>query len=286
MDHKVILQYFESYPLLKDLVYTLLIMTVFTIIKKIVSIRVREMKGLRKNEKSVIAKRINLGLNLAFLIFILITWFSHLQSVFVSLFAVLAAIVLATKELIMCFTGGLLVYLTRSFKQGDRIEIDGVRGYVIDRSLTSTKVLEIGPEKNSQQTTGTIISLPNSVYLTKNIKNESYFQGYSIHTFFFRYRKGKKLEDLEQFLIQTASNVSETYIDSAKKNISHFCDKEGLDIPSLEPRIKLSFDDKDNTMLMLKMPVKNSNVASVEQLLLRSYIEYYQESPEEQLSES
>jgi small-conductance mechanosensitive channel len=285
MNLKQVLEYFNSYPLLKDISYTLLIFIIFFIIKKILITRLRESKDLRKNDKNLIIKRVHLSLNLAFIVFISVTWFSHLQSVFVSLFAVLAAIVIATKELIMCFTGGLLVYLSKSFKQGDRIEVDGIRGYVVDRNFSSTKILEIGPEKNSQQTTGTIVSLPNSIYLSKNIRNESYFEGYSIHAFMFKLRDENDLDLLENHLLQVANDVSSEYIENAKSKINKFCDKENLEIPTLEPRIKLAIDEKDGIHLVLKMPVKNSNVASVEQFLLRKYILFYQNNIKDQSNE-
>ena len=109
------------------------------------------------------------------IMFIFFLWFAKLQTVFISLLAVAAAIVIAFKEIIMCLTGGLLIRINNYFKLGDRIEVDGVRGFVIDKSLTATKILEIGPEKNSQQTTGNIISIPNSIVLNKSLTNSLFY---------------------------------------------------------------------------------------------------------------
>lgn len=85
----------------------------------------------------------------------------------------------------MCVTGGILISISDHFKRGDRIEVDGLRGFVIQKNLTTTKLLEIGPEINSQQTTGKIITIPNSLMLNKAVKNESFFSGYSINLFSF-----------------------------------------------------------------------------------------------------
>ena len=190
------------------------------------------------------------------------------------MFAVAAAIVLATKELIMCFMGGVLIRLNNSFKVGDRIEVDGSRGFVIQKNLTATKIIEIGPEKNSQQTTAGIIIIPNSIVLSKTIKNESYFNGYSIQSFGLYLPKGVSLEAFEALVIQWGQEVCGSYLKDAEKAIGNFCKKEGLKIPTLEPKTKVYIRDQSKIEVILKIPAQNQFLGDVEQGINRKFISF------------
>ena len=55
-------------------------------------------------------------------------WLSEIQNVLFSLTAVLVALVVATKELILCVSGSVLRFGGHLFKVGDRIELYGIRG--------------------------------------------------------------------------------------------------------------------------------------------------------------
>ena len=59
-------------------------------------------------------------------------WAAQIQTLALSMFAVAAAIVVATKELIMCLSGSILRSVTKQYSIGDYIEINGLRGRVVD----------------------------------------------------------------------------------------------------------------------------------------------------------
>ncbi len=264
----------QNFSYFKEILITLSLVFSFFYLRRLFFNQVEKNKKITKLEKFKLKKRIKLYSNLVFVLLLFFLWASQIQTIFVSLFAVFAALVIATKELIMCITGGLLVSLNKIFKVGDRIEVDDKRGYVIEKKITSTKILEIGPEKNSQQTTGHIISIPNSLFLSKSVKNESYFQGYSINSFLFKTTEIIQLNELEKHLIENSNSICRPYLEKAISYISKFCEKEGFDIPSIEPRVKIVLDEKNEISLQLKMPVKNSEIAQIEQSLLRGYVDF------------
>mgnify|MGYP001215256827 CR=1 FL=1 len=61
--------------------------------------------------------------------------------------AIAVALVIATKELILCVSGALIKGGARSFNIGDRIQVKEFRGDVIDQNLLTTTILEVGPGK-------------------------------------------------------------------------------------------------------------------------------------------
>src|SRR3989304_1853226 len=61
----------------------------------------------------------------AFLIGLVIIWAHELQAFAVSIIALAAALVLATKELILCWSGAALRVVGKVYAVGDRIQIAG-----------------------------------------------------------------------------------------------------------------------------------------------------------------
>ncbi len=259
---------------LRQVVLTLLLIVAVVVFKFIFNFRVRKSKKITSVEKIRKIKSTSNYLTFFTFILLFVLWFSHLQTVMISLVAVAAAIVVATKEVIMTFMGGVLIKINNHYDVGDRIEVDGIRGFVVERNLTTTKVLEIGPEKHSQQTTGDIITIPNSLVLTKAVVNESYFKNYSIKSFAFSMPTGVTFEEFEIELLQWSQEICKDYLKEAKKIIEKFCHKEGLLIPNVEPRVRLVMTDKKELEVLLKLPAKNEYIGDVEQSLFRKYAHY------------
>jgi small-conductance mechanosensitive channel len=65
---------------------------------------------------------------------------------------------------------------SQSFSVGDKIQIKGIRGYVIDHNLVTTSMLEIGPGKSGQMQTGNLVSIPNSMFLDGAVVNETFME--------------------------------------------------------------------------------------------------------------
>lgn len=98
-------------------------------------------------------------------------WFQQIQQTVLALTALAAAFVLASKELIVCVTGGLYKAFVGPYELGDRIEVAGVRGDVIDTGLLGTTLMEVGPNDASQRSTGRFVYLPHAVLLANPLYN-------------------------------------------------------------------------------------------------------------------
>jgi small-conductance mechanosensitive channel len=273
---KEILERFDlligRYPFLNTVLISVFILGFYYLARFIFNSNIEKKRDLSVAEKTLYKKKVGQYLFYILAVCYLLIWVSQLQVFFVSLLAVAAANDIAHKELIMCVTGGTLIKIGNIFKTGDRIEIYGTRGFVIEKNLLTTKILEIGPEKNSQQTTGDIITIPNSLMLAKTLKNESYFKGYSIKSFLFKVPEISSFNLYEKGLLLEAENIAKNYEEEAKIEISRFCAREGILIPSVNPRTKIILDDKGEVSLLVKLPVKNSQVGEIEQELNRCYL--------------
>lgn len=89
-------------------------------------------------------------------------WVPKIQTFTVPLLAIALAVVLGTKEVLACICGSILRMVTKANALGDRIEIGGIRGNVVDHNALATTILEIGPGQTSHQYTGRAMGIPNS----------------------------------------------------------------------------------------------------------------------------
>lgn len=74
---------------------------------------------------------------------LMMIWAPQLRTFALSLTAVAVAIVVAFKELLLCLSGAALRTFTRAYAIGDVIEINGIRGEVVDISLLATRLREL-----------------------------------------------------------------------------------------------------------------------------------------------
>ena len=81
-----------------------------------------------------------------------------------------AAVTIALADVVRSLAGWVYINSRRGVEIGSRVEVDGVIGDVIDIGLLKTTLLEVGePLVHAMQSTGRIVTVPNSVFLNQNV---------------------------------------------------------------------------------------------------------------------
>ena len=81
-----------------------------------------------------------------------------------------AAVTIALADVVRSLAGWVYVNSRRGVEIGSRVAVDGIIGDVIDIGLLKTTLLEVGePLVRALQSTGRIVTVPNSVFLNKNV---------------------------------------------------------------------------------------------------------------------
>lgn len=207
------------------------------------------------------------------LLLLVVIWAEQLRTLALSVVAFAAAIIVSTKELLMCFTGGLLRSSTGMFSIGDRIEVKKLRGDVIDLTLLTTTVLEIGPEQLSHQHTGRVVVLPNAVFLGEAVVNESYMEDYVLHTTVLPVLRKEDWVRVERHLLQASNEICGEYLEAAQRHISRIGRRRGIDVPSVQPRVSLQFPKPEELNLIVRFPAPARSKGRVEQRVLRRFLE-------------
>ncbi|MCK4881528.1 MAG: mechanosensitive ion channel family protein [Candidatus Omnitrophica bacterium] len=137
----------------------------------IINKRVRDIKT-----RHTVRKNVAYVVSIILCIVIFFIWIQNINSITIFLGVAGAGLALALQEVILCVAGWFLILLKHPFETGDRIEINGIKGDVIDIRIFQTSILEIGNWVDADQSTGRIVNFPNS-FVFKH-ENYNYSRGF------------------------------------------------------------------------------------------------------------
>lgn len=207
-----------------------------------------------------------------FVIGLAFIWAHELSTFAVSLVAIAVALVLATKELILCLSGTVLRAGANAYTLGDRIEISGTRGNVIDQNLLATRVLEIGPGHSSSQYTGRAVVFPNSLLLSHPVINETYMKEYVVQVLTIPLMMEDDWQAAERLLLEIAMSECAPFMEEARVHMKQLEGKAWLDAPSVEPRVSLHVPEPGRIDLLLRVPSPAHRTSRLEQAILRRFL--------------
>lgn len=212
------------------------------------------------------------GLLIGFVLGLGSIWAEALRPFAVSVVALAVAFVIATKELIQCVSGSVVRATGKFYSIGDRIEIGGYRGDVIDQSLLSTTILEVGPGRAFHMYTGRTVTFPNSLLLTAPVLNESSTDRYIVHAFTIPLRADEDWKRAEAILLEAAGAECEPFLEEAKSQMEALERTYGFGSPSAEPRVAVQISDPGSIRLMLRIPCLVGRQGRLEQAILRRFL--------------
>ncbi|BCL75451.1 membrane protein [Jeongeupia sp. HS-3] len=213
--------------------------------------------------------------NTILVIFVLamaLIWANEIETLAVSLVAIAAAIVLATKEMILCGMGSIYRTSSNAYSVGDRIEISGLRGLVIDTNLLCTTIHESSQVQAHKGTVGRAVTFPNSLLLSQPLYNETALGQYVIQTIHISIDREADWQRAETLLLNCAFDIVADYADDLKQHARQLERSYALESPTLEPRLRISLEEREDITLHLQLPVPLGQRAIIEQRLLRELL--------------
>lgn len=98
-------------------------------------------------------------------------WLNALDALLILLLTVILVIGLSVKGLISNIAGWFLIVNKHHFRVYDRIEVDGIKGEVLSVAPLYFTMMELGNWFAAEAPTGRTIKFPNSIILSKEVKN-------------------------------------------------------------------------------------------------------------------
>ena len=157
----------ESYIAL--IISTTIVILLFSFFKKIGKRTIR--KKIEGRKEYIINQAVQIILNILEVVFLLVIWSEYIQSLMTLISVTSAAMTIALRELILNFFCGIYIKMKKPFQVEDRIEVKGIKGDVMNISSLNFEVLEISTKEEHGQSTGVIVTFPNSIVFAEPIRN-------------------------------------------------------------------------------------------------------------------
>lgn len=141
----------------------------FSLIKMIVTYFIK--KRMTGRGEYVVNQSIKVIINIIEILCLLLIFSEYIKSLMTLISVVSAAMTIALREIILNFFCGIYIKAKKPFKVEDRIQINDIKGDVMNISMLSFEVLEVSTKEENGQSTGVVVTFPNSIIFTTPIKN-------------------------------------------------------------------------------------------------------------------
>ena len=211
------------------------------------------------------------------LILLFILWQSEISEFALSVTAIAVAIVVASKEIILCFTCSIQRASSRSFRIGDWIEVGKLCGEVIEHNMKATVIQEIDLHHGQYHFTGKTATLPNSMFFTYPVKNLNFMKRYVYHDFSVVVKDFVNLYPLLPLLTDKIDEHCSYFADVAHRYNAMIEKHAGVDLPGAEPHIHISsnINGEQIVHIMIFCPTDNAN--HLEHLIRKDFMELYEQ---------
>lgn len=162
-----------------------------------------------------------------------------------------AALVIALQDLCSSFAGWFIIVASGKFKVGDRVEIDGHLGDVIDIQLLRVTLLEINNWLGIDDATGRIIAVPNSFIFKSKVINFSHVHPFVWSRLDVTVTFETPAEEARELLTQILTEETGEEFEAATKAASAMERRYGVADTTYKPKVYSMIADSGVTYALL-----------------------------------
>ncbi|MGS2743285.1 mechanosensitive ion channel family protein [Halomonas sp. LS-001] len=243
---------------------------------RILAVRViRGHKELLSDYRRVWLARIRNATVVLILVGLVLIWLPSLHAFALSITAFAVALVIATKELILCLSGTVLRVVNQPFEIGDWVEIGNLRGQVVDETMLATTLQEIGGPVGRFEYSGKTIVVPNSVFLTTPIRNQNFFNKWVYLEVCVVLEPDVDMRSVLPTLKQEVATLHVPHAELAQRYSALIRKRSGIDIADPHPRVTLGTTDIGKQRLGVTLFCPTSNAFELEQAINDAVLRRY-----------
>lgn len=154
-----------------------------------------------------------------------------------------AGIAFALQEVIISFAGWIAIPLGHFYKTGDRVQLGGIKGDVIDIGFLRTTLMEVGQWVDSDLYTGRIVRIANSFVFREPVFNYSGDFPFLWDEITVPVRHGSDQNLAREIFQRIAEEATMEYIDGAKKEWHEMVKMYVIEDARIEPMVSLIVTD-------------------------------------------
>lgn len=154
-----------------------------------------------------------------------------------------AGIAFALQEVIASFAGWLAIMFGGFYKTGDRVQLGGIKGDVMDIGVLRTTIMEMGQWVDGDLYNGRIVLVANSFVFKEPVYNYSGDFPFLWDEIKIPIQFGSNYEKTNQLLLQVGKEVAGHLSDQSKEKWSALQNKFRLEDAQTEPMVSLIAND-------------------------------------------
>jgi len=235
-------QWFLEYPLLQSIIkYIVIVVFVLLCVQFI-------RRFLKKNiANTSVRYKSQKGIELIgyfLLAFITVLYFTgSIKDFTVTLGLLSAGLAFTLQELILSIAGSVYIFVVKVYEPGDRIEINGIKGDVIDVDSIYTTMMEIGQWVESDNYTGRIVKLSNAFVFKGPVYNYSKDFPFIWDEFNLPIRYGSDIDLAKSIIIKAATTILAEYTKASKDQWKEVVNKYYIEDAMVEPTLATTLTD-------------------------------------------
>jgi len=207
------------------------------------------------------------------LVLLVALWLPQIQEFALSITALAVALVIATKELLLCLIGAVVSRTANAFAIGDWISVQGQFGEVIEKNLLSTQIQEV--ESRGYTYTGRTIVIPNSLFLSSSVINQNFLRRYQFHSFSITIEPDAFPIDAEEKLVARIRALTEPFAATARRYNAMLEKRTGIDIPDARPLVEFSTNDLAKIVTTITVFCPTDRIVALEREMVREFFDWY-----------
>ncbi|MDX1350112.1 MAG: mechanosensitive ion channel [Putridiphycobacter sp.] len=154
-----------------------------------------------------------------------------------------AGITITLQELILSIAGSFYIFIVKVYKPGDRIQINGIKGDVIDIDSIYTTMMEIGEWVSSDNYSGRIVKLTNAFVFKGPVYNYSQDFPFVWDEFKLPIRYGSDMDLAKKIVIQVAQEHLSEYVKESIADWKQVVEKYYIEDAQVDPTLAITLTD-------------------------------------------
>lgn len=223
----------------KTTLWVIFLVITIIFLRKLVKRKIEDIAYRYKFQKMIEL----VGIFLIVIIILLSFTFDNLKDYTVIIGLFTAGIAFTLQELILSVAGSFYIFALRLYKPGDRIEINNIRGDVIDINSMYTTIMEMGEWVSSDNYSGRIVKISNAFVFKGPIKNYSMDFPFVWDELNILVTFESDIALAKQIILTESTELLAEYTKNSIKQWHEMVARYYIENATLEPTIALSLTD-------------------------------------------
>ena len=239
---------------------------------------IRYVHDLRRRYQFLLIRRIILWIAVAIAIAFALA--SQIGSLATYIGLVTAGVAVALQNVILAMAGYFFLIGRYGVRVGDRVQIGGVTGTVVDIGLFRLHLMEISSPESGREPTGRVVVFPNSIVFQPGASFFKQIPGtnYIWHELTLTLAPDTPYRTAEERLLHAVESVYDKYRDRMERQHRAMIENLNVEVALPRPHTRLRLT-KTGIDVLIRFPTEVENAAEMDDAVTRALLQAIEESP-------